>query len=138
METYYWSSSKSTFLSSEYYDQYQAAGSWPSDAVVVSNDVFQTYTQNPPDGKKRADVNGMPGWVDIPAESNATLYQIALNALSEAYKTNVASLSSAYASAALTDGTSQTSKQAALQSQYATLKTQFASDIAALKTKYGV
>lgn len=54
------------------------------------------------------------------------------------YQDGVASLATAYNTAALTDGATQASKQAALQSQYTSLKSAFVAAVAALKTKYGV
>lgn len=43
---------------------YVAAGSFPSDAVLVDDTVFATYSGNPPSGKKRGATDGAPAWVD--------------------------------------------------------------------------
>lgn len=71
-------------------------------------------------------------------QTNSQLYQNELSALSVSYQDGVASLATAYNTAALTDGATQVSKQAALQTQYTSLKSAFVAAVAALKTKYGV
>lgn len=70
---YYYSPSENAFFLYALKGRYDAAGSWPTDAVGVSDDVFFEYGLGlPPAGKERAAVNGMPGWVDIPARSTTT------------------------------------------------------------------
>ncbi|ANE74278.1 hypothetical protein [Dickeya solani] len=74
----------------------------------------------------------------LPAENNAALYRAALGTLSAQYQSNVSTIEQAFGVAALAGGSAQASKQAALQSQYGSLKSQFSADLAALKSQYGV
>ncbi|WJY13594.1 hypothetical protein PCO82_13570 [Pectobacteriaceae bacterium CE90] len=74
----------------------------------------------------------------LPVESNASLYRAALGTLSAQYQSDVATIEQAYGVATLAGGSSQMSKQAALQSQYGTLRNQFSANLAALKLQYGV
>ena len=46
---------------------YDAAGTWPSDGVEGDDSVYGEFTAEPPDGKTRGVVNGMPAWVDVEA-----------------------------------------------------------------------
>ncbi|CAG9001769.1 MAG: hypothetical protein CENE_03796 [Candidatus Celerinatantimonas neptuna] len=49
---------------------YDVANTWPSDAIVIDNDVFLKFSAAPPSGKKRgADENGMPCWIDLPEQT---------------------------------------------------------------------
>lgn len=135
----YFSASKIAFYDGSMKDAYVDANAWSDDSIEISNATWLSYLSSPPDGKQLgSDSSGSPAWVDTPAKPNSELYSIALSELSDKYKLDIANLSSAYANAALTDGTTQTTKQAALQAQYSAVKTQFASDLAALKTTYGV
>ena len=43
---------------------YENAGTWPADGVDVDYDVYLEFTANPPEGKVRGVVDGMPAWVD--------------------------------------------------------------------------
>lgn len=45
---------------------YMAAGSFPDDAVEVSEKVFTEFSGTAPEGKQRGVVNGQPCWVDVP------------------------------------------------------------------------
>ncbi|WP_373020709.1 tail fiber assembly protein [Thiomicrorhabdus sp.] len=56
------------FYPDELKSDYEIAGSWPSDAVELSELEQETYwKQNPPTGKKLgSDLNGRPIWEDIP------------------------------------------------------------------------
>ena len=66
---YYWSKTTCAFYPMELKAAYDAAGTWPSDAVGVSDAVFDEYAlSQPPDGKWRgAGSDGMPAWVDLPS-----------------------------------------------------------------------
>lgn len=74
----------------------------------------------------------------IAPKGNSELYSEALAQLSAQYQQDTQILSSAYSLSSLTDGATQVAKQTSLQSQFASLKTQFASNLAAIKTQYGV
>lgn len=63
--TYLYSATTNGMYPIEMKDDYQKAGSWPSDGVEVSDDTFMKFSQNPPDGKVRGPVDGAPAWVDI-------------------------------------------------------------------------
>lgn len=52
---------------------YENAGSWPTDGVDVDYDVYLEFTANPPEGKVRGVVDGMPAWVDKPAPTHEQL-----------------------------------------------------------------
>ncbi|SFU80106.1 DUF4376 domain-containing protein [Halomonas korlensis] len=54
---------------------YKAAGTWPTDAVKITNEEWQTYGRGePPEGHRRgADENGRPTWVPIPPPDLDTL-----------------------------------------------------------------
>lgn len=63
---YFYSADNNAFYDDELKDAYLAAGSWPNDAVEVSNEVFVEFISTPPAGKVRAPVDGLPAWADIP------------------------------------------------------------------------
>ncbi|NLI26447.1 MAG: tail fiber assembly protein [Acetobacter sp.] len=69
---YYWSKTTCSFYPYELKYLYDNAGSWPTDAVGVSDDVFKEFglATTIPDGKWRgAGTDGMPAWVDVPTPS---------------------------------------------------------------------
>lgn len=62
-----WSASNAAFFPEEMIDEYKENGWDLSDAVDVSIDVYNEYSQNPPEGKVRAvGTDGMPCWAGIP------------------------------------------------------------------------
>ncbi|WP_334470405.1 tail fiber assembly protein [Arsenophonus sp. PmNCSU2021_1] len=65
---YYYSAKENTFCPAELKQSYIDAGSFPEDAIEVSDDVWLEFAGNPPpDGKERAvGEAGLPVWVDIP------------------------------------------------------------------------
>jgi hypothetical protein len=64
---YHWSPSRLSFYPTEMRTDYEAAGSWPGDAVEVADSVFADFSGSPPAGKLRgAGANGLPAWVDPP------------------------------------------------------------------------
>lgn len=69
------SPSRNTFFNPEWMDQYEAAGSWPSDGVEVSEAIFLEFGIGiPPEGKVRGvDADGLPVWVDAPQPSDEEL-----------------------------------------------------------------
>lgn len=81
-QNFYWSSSRNSFFPVELLDAYRASNSFPSDAVLVDDTVFNEYSGNPPSGKTRGSgSDGSPQWVDvvspeIPLKDTA---QLALN-----------------------------------------------------------
>lgn len=72
MEQYYFSATTNGFYPLSMKPDYDAAGSWPTDAKEVSIDVFNEFTGIPPAGKMRGvDKKGQPCWVDIPPPTHA-------------------------------------------------------------------
>lgn len=61
-----YSPSLNTFFLADFMARYEDAGTLPDDAVEVTEDVFNQYFGEPPEGKMLApDSNGLPSWVDI-------------------------------------------------------------------------
>ncbi|GAB5070982.1 tail fiber assembly protein [Citrobacter sedlakii] len=56
---------------------YEQAASLPSDTVVVSADVRDTYNGTPPPGKCLTAIDGLPAWGDIPPPSHVEMIQAA-------------------------------------------------------------
>jgi len=112
------------------------------DAVIITlgadNPCSVGDFNNPDDGNFYIDSAFTKPHGYVTPKSNSELYSEALAQLSAQYQMDISTLSSAYNLASLTDGATQAEKQASLQSQFATLKTQFASNLAAIKTQYGV
>ncbi|GEN25401.1 hypothetical protein HCU01_33500 [Halomonas cupida] len=61
----HYSSSTNTFYPDELQEAYRVAGSWPEDAVAVTDEEWQVYSiGQPPAGHRRSgDENGHPVWV---------------------------------------------------------------------------
>lgn len=107
----------------------------PSDAVEISDEVYEQLLNGNASGKRIiADDFGYPVLADYPAPT----YEQALAKLNAAYQADVDAYSKAFGTAYLADGTLQDTKQQAIRDQYAARKTQYAADYAALKTQYGV
>jgi len=47
-------------------DDYVSAGSWPNDGVEISQETYEEFNANPPEGKRRALVGKKMKWVDLP------------------------------------------------------------------------
>lgn len=85
----YYSSSTNTFYPDELQEAYQAAGSWPEDAVAVTDEEWQVYSiGQPPAGHRRGgDENGHPAWVPedpVPLEELAMAKRAEVEAAMEA------------------------------------------------------
>ncbi|HAW1857229.1 TPA: tail fiber assembly protein [Escherichia coli] len=76
---YFYSSENNAFYAAELRHVYLEAGSWPNDALEVTDECFSEFTSEPPEGKKRAAVDGIPCWVDIPPPSHEDLIAAAIN-----------------------------------------------------------
>lgn len=65
---YYFSASANAFFPSVMKDDYIAAGSFPEDAILVNEHVYNEFAaDDPPEGKMRgANKKGKPVWLDIP------------------------------------------------------------------------
>lgn len=78
MEMYYFSASENGFMPGDKDYVYVNAGTWPSDAIEVSAEVFYEYTQPALDGKVLgSDKKGLPAWVKAPAYTKAELVSMA-------------------------------------------------------------
>lgn len=64
------SPSNAAFYSYTLKDLFDAAGTWPTDAVDVTDDVRDQFRVAPPDGKILGSVDGLPAWVDAPPPSH--------------------------------------------------------------------
>ncbi|EON87810.1 tail fiber assembly protein [Plesiomonas shigelloides] len=62
---FYYSAIENKFYPSEYYSRYVDAGTWPADAVPVTDDVYFEFSGLQPEGKTRCAVDGVPTWVDV-------------------------------------------------------------------------
>lgn len=67
MSDYLYSAATNTFYPESMQDLYIAAGTWPTDIVVVDNAVYQEFAaSDTPEGKYRiAGDDGLPAWADI-------------------------------------------------------------------------
>nr|WP_140918463.1 tail fiber assembly protein [Limnobaculum xujianqingii] len=64
---FYYSKEMNAFYLADGKDNYLSAGTWPADAVGVSLDIFNEFSDVPPEGKIRvAGQDGLPKWQDIP------------------------------------------------------------------------
>lgn len=66
---YYYSPSTNGFYPSIFKTAYLVAGSWPVDAVQVSESVFTEFSQSLVGKIRTTNNNGMPCWIDAPALS---------------------------------------------------------------------
>lgn len=65
--SYYFSPSRLAFYSDEFLSEYEAAKTWPSDAMAISDEDHAAYTQLPPKGQMLgADNSGNPAWEPSP------------------------------------------------------------------------
>ena len=74
---YFFSEKSNSFYYEDMKDAYIAAGTLPDDIVLVSDDIFEKYTQSPPQGKVRGIKKGMPAWIDSPPLTQYELFNIA-------------------------------------------------------------
>lgn len=133
----YFSKSNNTFYLYALKPRYDLAGTWPPDAVLVSSEVYNEFTSEPPSGKMRGgDENGMPAWVDTPVQPNSELRKAALAALSSTYQDDIEKLNRAWLAAAVNDGANETAKKDVVLAQINTRKTQYATDRAAIIAQY--
>ncbi|MEN3755182.1 tail fiber assembly protein [Mangrovibacter sp. SLW1] len=72
--TKYFSSATTGFFDDALKPSYDSAGTWPEDAVEVSDVVWQEFISSPANGKQLgADSSGSPTWVDTPAPTTDEL-----------------------------------------------------------------
>ncbi|MGL5490546.1 MAG: tail fiber assembly protein [Shewanella sp.] len=70
MNNYKWSAANNVFIPSESISDYENGGWDMSDAIDVSNDVYNEFSISNPEGKIRGvGGDGMPCWIDSPPPS---------------------------------------------------------------------
>ncbi|MEB6409609.1 tail fiber assembly protein [Enterobacter vonholyi] len=63
----YYSAKKNAFYYLGWKHEYDAAGTWPDDAIEVADDIHEKYSADPPKGKILiAGADGMPAWGEKP------------------------------------------------------------------------
>ncbi|MEX5714099.1 tail fiber assembly protein [Serratia ureilytica] len=71
--SYGFSATTKAFYVYEDKESYEANGNWPEDVKPVSDQVWEKYCMQGPEGKERgANKRGLPCWVDIPAPAKET------------------------------------------------------------------
>lgn len=64
---YFYSAKNNAFYYFGWKDDYDAAGTWPDDAIEVADDIHEKYSADPPKGKILiAGADGMPAWGETP------------------------------------------------------------------------
>jgi hypothetical protein len=72
MSNYYYSSITNSFYPAALFSDYVSAGSWPADAISVTDALFMEYSEPSSVGKIRSsDENGKPCWIERPALTQA-------------------------------------------------------------------
>ncbi|EOI6873079.1 tail fiber assembly protein [Yersinia enterocolitica] len=66
MNSYVWSAQNRVFLAVALLPSYEDAGWNLSDIIEIDDSVYIEFNGNPPVGKQRGVINGMPEWVDLP------------------------------------------------------------------------
>lgn len=132
---YVFSATTLGFYPVELQEVYEQNGTWPGDALPVTNETYLEFL-SPPEGKMRGALNGLPVWVDIPTPPNSELRKAALSVLSNTYQDDIEKLNRAWLAAAVNDGVNETAKKDVVLSQINARKAQYASDRAAIIAQY--
>jgi hypothetical protein len=67
MTDHSFSATNLAFYANSLQDLYVAAGTWPDDAVEITDDTWQNFIGIPPDGKMLGALFNSPVWLDVPA-----------------------------------------------------------------------
>lgn len=96
MENYFWSPSTLSFYPESLKPVYEQSGSWPSDAISVTQEERESYTtSDAPEGKVRgAGKNGRPAWVNKPAVSEEDVKRFITKYRDKAWSSEIVSSSS--------------------------------------------
>lgn len=79
LNMYFYSPSTDVFIPESLVEVYRDAGTLPIDLIEVSMTVYEEYAAgNPPTGKIRGAVDGLPAWVNQPPLTDAELQAIAV------------------------------------------------------------
>lgn len=75
MDIVYFSASMMAFIPASWKDDgTYIDGTWPQDAVLLTDDEVTTFwKQTPQEGKQLGSVNGRPAWLDVPPPSKEQL-----------------------------------------------------------------
>lgn len=74
----FFSKSRIAFFDDRFKGSFDKAGSWPADAVEITQEQYITYSNPPPNGKVLgAGKVGFPSWVDKPAPTADELKSLA-------------------------------------------------------------
>lgn len=67
MDIYFYSVSRNAFFPDALREDFEEAGSWPEDAVEISDDIYTEFGRlSAPDGKiMAAGADGLPVWIDM-------------------------------------------------------------------------
>lgn len=84
---HFFSASENVFLAAAMRERYTVAGSWPEDAVAVTDEVYTVFGGQPPAGQIRGiAADGSPCWVNAPV-AQLSLVDQARSALARAQQT---------------------------------------------------
>lgn len=79
LNMYFYSPSTDVFIPEALIEVYRDAGTLPDDLIQVTDKTYQKFAAgNPPAGKIRGAVDGLPAWVNQPPLTGAELQEIAL------------------------------------------------------------
>lgn len=75
--THYFTAKEVGFYDGDIKSAYDSAGTWPDDALEISDADHALYSGQPSSGKMLGSENGKPAWVDIPPLKTEELTAIA-------------------------------------------------------------
>ncbi|MFV8770780.1 tail fiber assembly protein [Yersinia enterocolitica] len=73
---YLYSAGSNAFYPLSIKDLYVSVGTWPTDGVEVSDEVFNVFCQQPTGKTRVAGPDGLPAWADIPPLTDKELAEI--------------------------------------------------------------
>lgn len=79
MNNYKFSAKTNSFYPESLREYYEAAGTLPDDLIDVSDDTYSIFSGQPPEGKVRSNVKGLPAWINIPPPTEEELKTNAIN-----------------------------------------------------------
>lgn len=63
---YFFSEKTNSFYPEGMKSDYISAGTFPEDAILVDDSIYEEFSKNPPDNKIRIAIDGLPAWGDKP------------------------------------------------------------------------
>ncbi|HAS1942352.1 TPA: phage tail protein [Enterobacter asburiae] len=71
---YFYSAVTNAFYPTDLRERYEQAGTWPVDAVGITDEMFNTFSVTPPEGKVRVvGHDGYPSWGEVPPPTHDEL-----------------------------------------------------------------